>query len=115
MKPRRHLLVLRRILQQVARDLLDGELVERHVLVERLDHPVAIRPHLAVIIEMQTMRVSIPRRIQPVTRPMLPISGRFQQPLHQFQISVLGFVLHETLHLGWRRRQTGQIERHAPG
>ena len=42
---RRDLLVERRVRQQVARDLLDRELIERHVAVERVDHPVAPRPH----------------------------------------------------------------------
>ena len=31
--------------KEVPGELLDGELIERHVGVERIDHPIAPRPH----------------------------------------------------------------------
>src|SRR4051812_5390533 len=45
---RRDALVESWVWQQVARDLFDGELVERLVRVERANHPVPPRPELAV-------------------------------------------------------------------
>src|SRR5205823_912324 len=44
---RRHLLRGGCAGQQVARELLDGELVERHVAVDRVDDPVAPAPRVA--------------------------------------------------------------------
>ena len=46
------LLRYRGIRKQVATDLFDGELVERHVLVERVDDPVSVGPNLPIIIEV---------------------------------------------------------------
>src|SRR5262249_4971540 len=44
---RRHAVLQRRMRQQIARQLFNRELIERQILVERVDHPVAIRPDRA--------------------------------------------------------------------
>src|SRR5204862_6163339 len=46
-KSGRDLFRQRRVRQQVAGDLFDRELIERHVAMERVDHPVAPSPHVA--------------------------------------------------------------------
>ena len=70
------LLVERRIGQQVAGQLLDGELVERQIAVEGLDHPVAIGPDLAVVVDVDAVRVAVAGRVQPVARAMLAVMRR---------------------------------------
>ena len=73
MKPRGDLLIQRGPRQQIPRDLLDGELIERHVRIERLDHPVPPRPQLAVAIHLVAIRIRKPRRIQPTDRHVLAV------------------------------------------
>ena len=50
-KPGGHFLRKRRTGQKIPGQLLSGKLIERHVVVERSDHPVAPRPHHAAPIE----------------------------------------------------------------
>ena len=65
------LLIERGIRQQIAGKLLDREFVERQVAIEGPNHPIAIRPVLAVIVEVNAVRVGIAGRIEPVASPML--------------------------------------------
>src|SRR5688500_759618 len=51
MKGRCYELFLGRTGQQVASELLDRELVKRHVAIDRLNDPVAIGPHLPLTID----------------------------------------------------------------
>ena len=67
------------IRQQVAGELLDGELVEWHVRVERADHPVAVGPDIAVRILFETVGVRIARQVQPDGGPALAETRRCQQ------------------------------------
>ncbi len=113
-EPRGDELLLRGIGQQVAGKLLDRELVERQVRVERPDHPVAILPDHARRIVGVAGRVGVARQVEPHPRPALAEGGGRQQPVHQALICVRRGIAHESVRLRDRRRQPGQIERHAP-
>ena len=65
--------------QQVAGQLFDGELVERHVAVEGVDHPVAIRPDLAVVVEVDAVGVGVAGGVEPVAAAVLAPVRRGQQ------------------------------------
>ena len=43
--------------------LLDGEAVERHIVVGRFDDPIAVRPHRALVIEGVAVGIGITRLI----------------------------------------------------
>ncbi len=88
LKPVAILLVERRVRQQVAGELLDGELVERQVLVEGLDHPVAVRPHLAVVVEVDAVRVGVAGDVEPVPAAMLAPVRRRQQAFDELLVSI---------------------------
>ena len=66
----------RRIRQQVAGELLDRELIERHVLVERVDRPVAPIPHRARRIALVAVGVRVARRVEPFPDHPLAIPRR---------------------------------------
>ncbi|EDY22388.1 hypothetical protein CfE428DRAFT_0513 [Chthoniobacter flavus Ellin428] len=100
--------------QQVAGDLLDGELIERHVSVEGLDHPVAIGPSFDVVIQVHAVRVGIAGGIQPVTRPVLAVVRRGHQLIDQLLVTIHAFVRHELLDERWFRRQAREIQRNPP-
>ena len=55
--------------QQVAGDLLDGELVERHVAVEGVDHPVAPAPHRALAVALVAVGVGVAGGVEPAAGP----------------------------------------------
>jgi hypothetical protein len=78
-KPGGHELVERAVRQHVAGDLLGGELVPRHVVLERADHPVAVRPDGAVVVDVDAMGVGIARGIQPVAGEVLGAGGGGEQ------------------------------------
>src|SRR5205814_4635528 len=54
----RYLLIKRAAGQQVAGELIDGELVERLVLVEGANHPIAIGPNLTIVVKVDAVGVS---------------------------------------------------------
>ena len=103
----------RRVRQQVAGNLLDGELVERQVAVEGRDDPVAPRVHLAVAVHLIAVRVRKPPGVEPVEGHPLAIVGRLQQPGDDLFVRVRRRVRQESVDLGRRRRQPRQVERHA--
>ena len=64
-------LVLGGVGEHVAGDLLDGELVEGHVAVERVDDPVAVFPDFAAIVLFVAVGIGVARQIQPRAGPAL--------------------------------------------
>ena len=76
------LLFERGVGQHVASDLLDRELIERHIVVERLDHPVTPSPHVALRVGLVTVGVGVAGGIQPADGHALAVPRRFQQPVN---------------------------------
>ena len=70
--------------QFVAGKLQADELVERHVAVVSVDHPIAkppsVRPHMIVL---EPIGLGEARDIQPMLSPPFPVTRRRQQPIHQ--------------------------------
>ena len=106
-------LVERVVGQQIAGELLDGELVERLVAIEGVDDPIAIRPHLAVIIEVNAVGIGVTRGVEPITGAMFAVLRRVEQAVHQFLVGIGRFIFDERFDFLRRRRQAGQIERDA--
>ncbi len=109
-------LVLGRIGQHVAGNLLDDELVVGQVAVEGVDHPVAIEPDLPRLVFLKAVGVGIAGGIEPEARPALSIMRRGEQALNEAFISRLrlgGRFLQEPINLFNRRRQPDQVEREA--
>ena len=112
-KSRRDLLLHRRIRQQVACNLLDRELVERHVGIQRPDDPVAIGPDRAVAVALIAIAVGIAGRIEPRRRPPLAILRQSEQAINDtFNATPLSragaWLLFDAALcvVGWRRRST---------
>ena len=61
--------------QQVAGELLDRELVERHVVVQGFDDPIAIGPHLALAVDRVAVAVGIAGLVEPVAAPAFAVVG----------------------------------------
>ena len=112
-KARRDFLIERRAGQHVSRDLLDGELIERLVRIERVDDPVAIRPDAARAILFVAIRVGVARQVEPLAGPALAIAGRSEQLVgERFHcgVRIADRGLDEVVLLLRRRRDAREIE-----
>lgn len=107
------------IWEEIAGDLVGGELVERKVVVEGGDDPVAIRPHFTVIVEMHAVGVGISGGVKPVAGAMFAVGGGLEKFLDELRVggvgkgSVLGFW-EVTSQEVWRWGETSEVERDAP-
>ena len=75
MKPRSHLLGKGCIGQKIARELLDGELIEGHVIVEGLHDPVSPCPTGPYHVLVNTSGITVAGEVEPVARPPLSKMG----------------------------------------
>ena len=114
MESGRDALRLRGVGQQVAGKLLDGEFIERQVLVERLDHPIAIRPHRAPGVDVITVGIGIARQVEPQPRHSLAVMRRREQPIHQIVVGLWTAIYFKRVHFGDRWWQPGQIQTQPP-
>ena len=72
-KTRGRQLVERRLGQQVPRQLPGQELIIGQVVVKGPHDPVAIGPHLTIVVQVQSMRIPVTNGIQPVPRHVFAI------------------------------------------
>ena len=114
LKSRGDQLRLSRVRQQVPGELFDQKAVVGLVVIEGLDHPVPPQPQMPTPIDGESIRVRIPRRVQPVERQTFPKVRALHQPIHQPLIRLRPIILHKRLHLLRRRWQARQVQRHPP-
>ena len=115
MKARRDLLFKRRLLQQVSGQLLDRELIERQVAINRVNDPLAKYPGMRPqTVSQITLAVGIPGEVQPVPPPTLAVMGRIQQLINQPFVR-LRFQVRDELFHGIRcRRKPREVQIQTP-
>ena len=97
--------------KHIARDLFNGEFLERHVLVQGVDYPVAVFPGIQPqIIFFVTMAVRIAGEVEPGTRPSFAVVGIGQQAIHEFLVGIRTLVRQEGVHFLGRWRKTNEVE-----
>ena len=106
-----NLLIKRWIGEQVTRKLPSNKLIERKVVVEGPDNPIAIGKNPSPVIQVQTMGVPVTDCIQPIPGLMLAIIGTSKKRIHKPFIRVFASVFQKRFESGWIRRQPGQSER----
>src|SRR5258706_6074392 len=75
--------------QHVARQLLDGELIERHVFVQRVDHPLSPTPrHRTDLVLLIAIAIGVSRQIEPRPRPLLTVMGRCKKFVDEPIVSI---------------------------
>ena len=99
--------------QQIAGDLLNGELAERHVRVEGVHDPFAPEPHVAQRVIVVAAGVAVAGEVEPRHGQALAEMRALEQPVHDFLESCRRAVFHKLIHLRDGRRQPRQVERHA--
>ena len=88
-------LIVRGVLEEIAGQLFDGEFVEGFVGVEGVDDPVAVGPHFAVVIQVQSVGVTEAGGVEPVAAHVFAVVGRGQQSFDHFFVGVGRAVLEE--------------------
>ena len=106
-------LVKRSIGQQIAGDLLNGELIEFLVLIEGADDPIAIGPDLAEVVDVDAVCVGVACGIKPIARAMLAPLRRVHELVDQFFIGIRRGIFNERVDDLWLRWKSCEIERHA--
>ena len=96
--------------QQVARQLLGGELVERHVAVQGVDHPVAVLPDRARAVNAVAVGVGVAGGVEPVLAPPLAVVRAGEQAVDLLLVGVGGPVIQELVQFLRSRRQAGQVQ-----
>ena len=102
-----------RLRQQVAGELLDQEAVVGHVIVERLDHPVAPEPGMAAAVDREAVGIGVPRGVEPVEGQALAEMRALEEVLDQVLVRLRVAAGDERLHLLGGRRQAQEVERQA--
>ncbi len=91
--------------------MLDGKLIERHVLVEGVDDPIAPEQHLPRAVHVIAAGVAEASEVEPKDRHLLAIARRCEHSLDELLVSIGGFVREELIDFLQIRRQAAQIER----
>ena len=102
------------IVQKIACQLLNGELVERYVRVETPYDIISVPPDGSRWVIGIPCRVGIPCLIQPPPCPMLSVTRLAQELVHVVPEGVRSLIRHERIHLWHGRRKPRQVEGHAP-
>jgi hypothetical protein len=103
--------------QQVACDLPDRELIERHVLAERIDNPVPVGPNRPAVVLLVTVGVGVSGKIEPPAGQMLAVRGGSCQPVERDldrAPRIAGMLLDERVDIRGHRGQAGQVEAEPP-
>ena len=109
-EPGGYLLIHGGIGQEIAGELPDGELIVGKVLVEGANHPVAVGPHAAFVVEVQAVGVCIAGGIEPEAAHVLAIAFGFQEAGDDFFIGVGCGVGDEGIDLCQSRWQAGEVQ-----
>ena len=113
MEPARDFLIDGGVRQHVARDLLDRESIERQVAIEGVDDPVAVLPDRAAVVLFVSVRVGVPRQVQPGPRPPFAVVGRCEQSVDDPLVRAGRRVGQEGIDLVGCRRKAREIQRDA--
>ena len=100
-------LVFGRLGQEVAGHLVDDELVEALVLVERLDHPIAVGPDFTARVARVAGAVGIAGEVEPLAGPVFAVGRLGEESGHY--VRVLGVGEFRDFFRG--RRQAGDVQR----
>ncbi len=118
-EPERHAVWLLGLVHQVGRELQANEPVVRHIVVQSLDHPIAVEIGIRITQRIVVSHdvglvLGVAGDVQPHPRPMLAEVRGSEQPFDDFPLRIGRFIRDKGFDLLGRGRQADQIERHPP-
>ena len=90
--------------EEIAGELKNRELVEGEVVVEGLHDPVAVGPHVALVVEVEAVGVGIARDVEPMAGHLLAVVRARKQPIDDLLIGIWSGIGDERRHLFRGRR-----------
>ena len=99
-----HHLFERGVGNHIASELFDAELVEGHVLFESGNHPIAIRPNRAVIVDVDAVGIGVARGVEPVAGHLLGVRGGLEHAGNSLFVCVGAGVFEKCADVFRRRR-----------
>ena len=99
-----------RLRQKIAGHLFDRELVKRHVVINGLNHPVAVGPDCARRVVGVACRISITGQVQPLASPVFTVFGSSQQAVDNCFEGIFRLVCNKGLHFFQRRRKANHVQ-----
>ena len=97
----------------IAGNLVDNKLVVGQIVIEGVDHPVAIEPHRARGVLFITVGIGVARRVEPDARPAFAVVGRREQTIHLFLVGLGAWVGEEGVDFLGSRRKPDEVEAEA--
>lgn len=97
--------------KKVTGQLFDGELIEGKIVVECLDDPVAVRPHITAAIDRIAVGVGVASLVEPVPTPTLAIVRACEESVYKESPCVGTFVVDEGGCFFGGGKKAGEIER----
>ena len=99
--------------QEIAGELLPGELIERLVVIVGVDHIIPVGKNALVLVAVIPHGIAEADHIQPGHRHAFAIMRRSQQPVHLAFPGIGALVIHKGLHFCRCGRQAGEVETEA--
>ena len=103
-------LLLGRVRDEVAGELLTGEHIEALVRVEGVDHVIAEREDAGVLVAVVADGIGVADGVEPGDGHALAVAKGGEEAIHLFFVGVGGFVGKEGLKFLGGRREAGQVE-----
>ena len=100
-----------RLGKQITGELLDRELVERHIGIQRGDDPIAIRPDRTHDVVRIAARIGVTRRIKPQPADPFAVVRIGQEPIDEAPVGVGMIVRQKVDNVVRIRRQPEKVER----
>ena len=108
-----HQLILRWIREKISRQLLHGKLIEGQIAVEGPDHPIAVGPDLALIIQVEPVGIGVARDVEPMASHLFAILRAIHQAIDPTLIAPGTGVRQERVHFGRRGREPSKVHAQA--
>ena len=103
-----------RLGEQVSSELFAGELIEGKVIVERVDHPVAVGRDAVVLVPVVADGVGEANQVEPVRGHSLSVVFGCKKTINESLVSFRGRVGPESIHDPGLGRQPGEVKIHTP-
>ena len=84
-----------RVRQEVAGELPGDEVIEREVVIEGADDPVAVGENAAPVVEVESVGVAVADGVEPVTGLMFAIGGRGEEGVDVLGVSLGRLICEE--------------------
>ena len=97
--------------QQVAGQLPDRELIERQIVIQRPDHPVAPDPLPGVAILLETVAIGVPSGVEPAERHALAVMPVGEQAIDEPVVRFWVAIGDERVDLVRGRREPHKVDR----